>query len=424
MERTIVHMDLDSFFVSVERLLRPALNGKPVIIGGTSDRGVVASCSYEARQFGVSSAMPMKMARLLCPDAIVVRGDMELYSRQSDIVTQIIAEKAPLYEKASIDEHYLDITGLDRFFGSLKWTHELRQTIIKNTGLPISFGLSVNKTVSKIATGEAKPNGELEVPQGLVNPFLDPLSIKKIPMIGDKTFRLLRSMGIGTIYTLRNIPPEMMEKVLGQNGIVIWNKANGVDSAPVQAYWEQKSISTERTFDKDTTDVQGMHSLLVHMMEKLAYELRQQRKLASCITIKIRYSNFDTHTLQKRIPYTSFDHQLIPVAHELFNRLYQRRMLIRLLGVRLTHLVQGTQQLNMFEDTPEMTSLYLAMDRLRNRYGRKSIQRAAGLVKVKEEINGTNDKEQDSMNNRQEEKSKDKGQTFPKDRLYNWRGGH
>ncbi len=436
MERTIVHMDLDSFFVSVERLLRPVLNGKPVIIGGTSDRGVVASCSYEARQFGVSSAMPMKMARLLCPDAIVVRGDMELYSRHSDIVTQIIAEKAPLYEKASIDEHYLDITGLDRFFGSLKWTHELRQNIIKNTGLPISFGLSVNKTVSKIATGEAKPNGELEVPQGLVNPFLDPLSIKKIPMIGDKTFRLLRSMGIGTIYTLRNIPPEMMEKVLGQNGIVIWNKANGIDNTPVQAYWEQKSISAERTFDKDTTDVQGMHSLLVHMMEKLAYELRQQRKLASCITVKIRYSNFDTHTLQKRIPYTSFDHQLIPVAHELFNRLYQRRMLIRLLGVRLTHLVQGTQQLNMFEDTPEMTSLYLAMDRLRNRYGRKSIQRAAGLVRVKEEINGANDKEQDSnqkkqnpkeqdpMNNRQEEKSKDKGQSFPKDRLYNWRGGH
>lgn len=436
MERTIVHMDLDSFFVSVERLLRPVLNGKPVIIGGTSDRGVVASCSYEARQFGVSSAMPMKMARLLCPDAIVVRGDMELYSRHSDIVTQIIAEKAPLYEKASIDEHYLDITGLDRFFGSLKWTHELRQTIIKNTGLPISFGLSVNKTVSKIATGEAKPNGELEVPQGLVNPFLDPLSIKKIPMIGDKTFRLLRSMGIGTIYTLRNIPPGMMEKVLGQNGIVIWNKANGIDSTPVQAYWEQKSVSTERTFDKDTTDVQGMHSLLVHMVEKLAYELRQQRKLASCITIKIRYSNFDTHTLQKRIPYTSFDHQLIPVAHELFNRLYQRRMLIRLLGVRLTHLVQGTQQLNMFEDTPEMTSLYLAMDRLRNRYGRKSIQRAAGLVRVKEEINGAKEKEQDSnqeeqnpkeqdpTNNRQEGKLNDKGQSFPKDRLYNWRGGH
>jgi DNA polymerase IV len=384
MERSIVHMDLDSFFVSVERLLRSELVGKPVIIGGTSDRGVVASCSYEARQFGVSSAMPMKMARVLCPDAVIVRGDMELYSKHSNMVTDIIAEKAPTYEKASIDEHYIDITGMDRFFGCLKWTHELRQNIIKNTGLPISFGLSVNKTVSKIATGEAKPNGELEVPSPGIRPFLNPLSIKKIPMIGDKTFRLLRSMGIGTIETLSLIPRDMMEKVLGQNGIVIWEKANGIDTTPVHPYSEQKSMSTERTFDKDTTDVFGMHNLLVHMVEKLAYELRKQQKLASCITVKIRYSNFDTHTLQKRIPYTSFDHQLIPVAHELFNKLYQRRMLIRLLGVRLSYLVQGTQQLNMFEDTPEMVNLYLAMDKLRNRFGRKSIQRAAGLVKVKE----------------------------------------
>jgi len=192
--------------------------------------------------------------------------------------------------------------------------HELRASIIKNTGLPISFGLSVNKTVSKIATGEAKPNGELEVPSLLVQPFLDPLSIKKIPGIGDKTFRLLRSMGISNIHTLSHIPRDMMEKVLGQNGLLLWNKANGIDNSSVQAYWEQKSISTERTFDKDSTDVDGMHSLLVHMTEKLAYELRQQRKLTSCITVKIRYSNFDTHTLQKRIPYTSFDHQLIPLA--------------------------------------------------------------------------------------------------------------
>ena len=411
MERTIVHMDLDSFFVSVERLLRPELIGKPVIIGGTSDRGVVASCSYEARQFGVSSAMPMKMAKMLCPDAIQVRGDMELYSRHSNTVTEIIAEKAPVYEKASIDEHYIDITGLDRFFGCLKWTHELRSSIIKNTGLPISFGLSVNKTVSKIATGEAKPNGELEIPSLLVQPFLDPLSIKKIPGIGDKTFRLLRSMGISNIHTLSQIPRDMMEKVLGQNGLLLWNKANGIDNSSVQAYWEQKSISTERTFDKDSTDVDGMHSLLVHMTEKLAYELRQQRKLASCITVKIRYSNFDTHTLQKRIPYTSFDHQLIPLAQELFNRLYQRRMLIRLLGVRFTHLVQGTQQLNMFEDTPEMTNLYIAMDRLRNRYGRKAIQRAAGLVKVKE------------SDETAEEATNSKIQ-IPKERLAKWHGGH
>ncbi|MFN8206629.1 MAG: DNA polymerase IV [Bacteroidales bacterium] len=385
MSRTIVHMDLDTFFVSVERLINSKLLGKPVIIGGMSDRGVVASCSYEARSFGVSSAMPMRMARNLCPDAFFIRGDMELYSRHSTIVTDIIAEAAPVYEKASIDEHYLDITGMDRFFGAMKWTHELRQRIIKETGLPISLGLSVNKTVSKIATGEAKPNGELEIPGLLVQPFLNPLSIRKIPMIGEKTFHLLRSMGIATIETLSRIPPEMMEKVLGQNGITIWEKANGIDRSPVQVWSEQKSISTERTFEQDTTDLRYLNDLLTSMTEKLCYELRHKEKLTSCVTVKIRYSNFDTHSLQKRIAYTSFDHQLIPIVKDLFRRLYQRRMLIRLIGVRFSYLVNGVQQLNMFEDTPEMVNLYLAMDRVRNRYGKYAIQRAAGMREVRGE---------------------------------------
>ncbi|MFP4059828.1 MAG: DNA polymerase IV [Bacteroidales bacterium] len=380
MERNIVHLDLDTFFVSVERLINSKLNGIPVLIGGTSDRGVVASCSYEARRFGVSSAMPMRMARTLCPEAIVIRGDMEMYSRYSNMVTDIIAERAPLFEKASVDEHYLDISGMDRFFGAAKWTKELRQTIIKETGLPISFGLSVNKTVSKIAAGEAKPNGEIEVPSSTVQPFLNPLSIRKIPMIGDKTFHLLRSMGVSTIGTLSHIPLDMMQKVLGKNGIVIWEKANGIDLTPVRQYWEQKSMSTERTFDKDTTDIGYLNSLLMAMVEKLCYELRTRQKLTSCITVKIRYSNFDTHTLQKRIPYTSFDHVLIEAARELFKKLYQRRMLIRLIGVRFSHLVNGVQQLNMFEDTPEMIRLYMAMDKIRNRFGRKSLRRAAGLT--------------------------------------------
>jgi DNA polymerase-4 len=382
--RNIVHFDLDTFFVSVERLVNSKLTGKPIIIGGMSDRGVVACCSYEARTYGVHSAMPMKMARILCSDAIVVRGDMELYTRYSHLVTEIIEERAPLYEKASIDEFYIDVTGLDRFFGCLKWTQELRYSIMKNTGLPISFGLSVNKTVSKIAAGEAKPNGEKEVPRGIVRPFLQPLSISKIPMIGDKTFHLLRSMGIATIGTLSMIPPEMIEKVLGKNGIIIWKKANGIDSSPIKPYSERKSISTERTFDQDSIDVVKMKELLVSMVEKLAFDMRKKQRLTSCVTVKIRYSNFDTHTLQKRIPYTSFDHQLIAIAKELFDRLYQRRMLIRLIGVRFSHLVQGTQQLDMFEDTPDTVNLYKAMDRLRTRYGRNSVQRAVGM-EMKEE---------------------------------------
>ncbi len=379
MKRSVVHMDLDTFFVSVERLMNSGLEGKPVIIGGMSDRGVVSSCSYEARQFGVHSAMPMKMARSLCNEAIVIRGDMDAYSRHSRMVSEIIAEEAPMYEKASIDEHYLDITGMDRFFGCMQWTHELRQRIIKETGLPISCGLSVNKTVSKIATGEAKPNGEIEIPGGQEQGFLSPLSIRKIPMIGNRTFHLLRSMGIATIGTLGQIPIEMMESLLGKNGLVIWKKANGIDPTPVVQYSERKSIGSERTFQRDTMDMAGLHDLLTSMVEKLAFQLRKEEKLTSIVTLKIRYSNFDTHTLQKRIAYTSFDHALIPIARELFERLYQRRMLIRLVGVRFSGLVRGVQQLNLFEDTTEMVHLYLALDKLRRRYGSDSIKRASGI---------------------------------------------
>ena len=377
--RDIVHMDLDSFFVSVERLQNSSLEGKPILIGGTSDRAVVSSCSYEARKFGVHSAMPMKMARMLCPDAVVIRGDMENYSKHSNTVTDIIAESAPVYEKASIDEHYIDISGMDRFFGCYKWTREMRQRIIKESGLPVSFGLSVNKTVAKIATGEAKPAGELHVQKPRVSLFLAPLSIRKIPMVGEKTFRMLRAMGVDTISTLRQMPPELIEKVMGKNGAELWRRANGIDNTPVEPYWEQKSISTERTFEQDTTDVKMLRALLAGMVEKLCYELRSQHKLTSCVTVKLRYANFDTHTLQKRIPYTSFDHTLIEVAGGLFDRLYSRRLLIRLIGVRFTHLVQGTQQLNLFEDTPEMANLYMTVDRLKRRFGKRAVMRAVNI---------------------------------------------
>ncbi len=377
--RTVVHLDLDTFFVSVERLVNSSLVGKPIIIGGMSDRGVVSSCSYEARQFGVHSAMPMRMAKHLCGDAIFIRGDMEEYSKQSKLVTDIIAESAPVYEKASIDEHYIDITGMDRFFGSLKWSSELRERIIKNTGLPISFGLSTNKTVSKIATGDAKPTGELHIPQENVVPFLFPLSIRKIPMIGKKSYQLLRSMGVSTIKTLSMIPPEMMMQVMGKNGIVILKKANGIDNTPVVQYSERKSISTESTFDKDTIDIIKLNNLLVSMVEKVAFELRKKQKLTGCISVKIRYSNFDTHTLQKHVSYTSLDHVLIKTALELFERLYTRRMLIRLIGVRFTHLVGGSQQLDIFDDKPELVDLYQAMDNIRLRYGRKAVVRAVGI---------------------------------------------
>lgn len=379
-DRTIVHMDLDTFFVSVERLQNSELIGRPVIIGGLSDRGVVASCSYEARKFGVHSAMPMRMALNLCGDAAVIRGDMDLYSKYSKLVTDVIADKAPVYEKASIDEHYLDITGIDRFWGAYKWTHELRQSIISETGLPISFGLSVNKTVCKIATGEAKPNGEKQVEKDSIQPFLNPLSIKKIPMVGNKTYQLLRSMGVSTIQTLSGIPIEMMENLLGKNGIEIWKKAHGLDFSPVVPYSEEKSISSERTFETDTIDVLMLDRLLISMAEKLCFKLRKKEKLASVVTVKIRYANYDTHTLQKKIAYTSLDQMMIGTVRELFKRIYERRMLIRLIGIKFSGLISGAQQLDLFENNEKQIKLYLSMDKIRMRYGSGAIKRASGMM--------------------------------------------
>ena len=374
--RHIVHFDLDSFFVSVERLMNSRLNGVPVIVGGMSDRGVVAACSYEARTFGVHSAMPMKLARRLCPHAFFVRGDMDVYSRYSRMVTAIIDESAPLYEKASVDEHYLDLTGMDRFFGCLKWSHELRHRIIKETGLPISFGLSVNKTVSKMATGEAKPNGEKEVLSGEVRPFLWPLSIRKIPMVGPSTYRLLRSMGIDRIETLGSMPPEMLRHALGKNGIELWRRANGIDPTPVEPYSERKSISSERTFEQDTGDLRMLMATVVKMTERLAFQLRAGERLSGCITVKIKYSDFDTRTLQKKVPYTSFDHLLIPVAKDLLTRLYTRRVMVRLVGVKLSHLISGAPQLDLFDDTPRQVNLYRALDYVRQRFGAGAVGRA------------------------------------------------
>lgn len=379
MTRHIVHIDLDTFFVSVERLINPKLIGKPVLVGGTSDRGVVASCSYEARGYGIHSAMPMRMARQLCPEAIIVRGDHEQYSKYSNMVTDIIKEDVPLYEKTSIDEFYIDLSGMDRYFGCYKLAGELRQKITRETNLPISFALSSNKTVSKVGTGEAKPNGQKEIPLGTEKPFLAPLSIKKIPMVGDKTYNLLRNMGILRIHTLQEMPRELMEQVLGDNGSMIWKKANGIDNTPVIPYSENKSISTEQTFDRDTIDVQSLRNILIGMTEKLSFQLRSERKLTGCITVKIRYSDFNTFTMQARMPYTSMDFLLIQRIKELFEKLYQKRMMVRLIGIRFSHLVYGTQQYNLFEDTTNQIQLNLAMDRVRARFGDKAVQRAASM---------------------------------------------
>jgi DNA polymerase-4 len=377
--RSIVHMDLDTFFVSCERLLDSRLVGKPILIGGTSDRGVVASCSYEARKFGIHSAMPMKMAKERCPEAIIIKGNTSTYTNYSKMVTDIIRESAPVYEKASVDEFYLDLSGMDQFFGTLKYASELRQKIINETGLPISFGLSQNKTVSKIATGEAKPNNQLLINHGTEKCFLGPLSVQKIPMVGLKTYQTLCNLGVRKIQTIQEMPIEMMESALGQNGSGIWRKAQGIDNSPVEQYNERKSISTERTFDYDTIDVHKLKGIMAAMAENLAFQLRRANKLTACVTVKIRYSDFQTHTLQKQVSYTAADHELMPLVSELFDRLYNRRMLVRLIGIRYSTLVSGNHQLNLFDDGTRYSELYNAMDKIRQRFGDRAVMRAIAL---------------------------------------------
>jgi DNA polymerase-4 len=386
MQRTIAHMDLDTFFVSVERKNQPQLIGKPVLVGGTSDRGVVASCSYEARSYGIHSGMSMKLARQLCPEAMIVRGDHEQYSYYSHIITDIIRERVPLYEKTSIDEFYIDLTGMDKFFGCFKYATELRSTIMKETALPISLAMSSNKTVAKIGTGQAKPNGQLEIAVGNEKEFLAPLSIRKIPMVGEKTYSLLRNMGIEKIKTIQEMPLELMQRVLGENGAAIWRKAQGIDHSPLIPYTENKSISTETTFDKDTIDVHYLQQVLTNMTESLAYQLRSKKKLTACVAIKIRYSDFNTYTMQCKIPYTAMDHVLIDKVKALFHKLFQKRLLIRLIGIRFSHLVQGSYQFDLFDDMTEKVMLYSAMDKIRDRFGENIIQRAAIVGMKKREF--------------------------------------
>lgn len=377
-ERHITHMDLDTFFVSVEYLRNEKLKGKPVLIGGMSDRGVVAACSYEARKFGIHSGMAMKLARRLCSHALVIKSDYDAYSKYSRIVTDIIQDTVPTFEKASIDEFYIDLTGMDKFFGCRKFSNELKTKVTRESGLAISYGLSSNKLISKVATNEVKPNGQLEIDFGNEKSFLAPLSIMKIPGVGKEAgFKLLK-MGVETVKTLSEIPVKLMFNLLGKNGIELHRKAYGIDEAPVIPYREQKSISTEHTFESDTIDMNFMHRELVRMTESIAFDLRSKNKLTGCVAVKIRYSDFQTEQKQTTITYTASDHLLLQTVNELFDRLYTKRQLIRLIGVRFSDLIMGTHQVNMFEDTQESIRLYQAIDSIKKQYGEKLLIRAAG----------------------------------------------
>ena len=380
-DRAILHMDLDAFFVSVEVLRDSKLKGKPVIIGGTKGRGVVASCSYEARRFGVHAAMPMKMALRLCPDAIVRRGDMDIYTKVSKVITEVISSEAPLFEKASIDEFYLDLTGMDRHFGAWKWSKELKDKIIRESGLPISIGMAINKLVSKVSVGVNKPNAEQAVDAGLERAFLNPLPVKILPQVGKKPQQKLSFMGVHKVETLAEIPKDFLEREFGKHGTALWRKAHAIDNSPVVPYTEQKSMGHERTFQVDTINVVALKQELTRMIIKLGFELRKKGKLASVISVKIRYTDFDTHTKQKRIPYTASDKVLIRYAHELFEQLYKRRQLLRLVGVKVSGLTSGHYQISLFEDSEKDVKLLTAMDRIKKRFGAASIMPASIMKK-------------------------------------------
>jgi DNA polymerase-4 len=382
-QRYIAHFDLDSFFVSVEMLLDPSLLGKAVVVGGSRDRGVVTTCSYEARKFGVRSAMPMRRAMELCPHAIIVKSSYGQYAKYSAWVTNIIAANAPLYEKASIDEFYIDLTGMDTFFNPLEWTIRLRKTIMDETGLPISFGLATNKLVAKIATDEAKPNGYLFVTPGKEKEFLAPLPVEKLGGVGKKSHQTLLGLGIYTIGDILKYDAGLLEKALGKWGTQLVRQANGLSDSVVSPHRESKSISAENTFEENTSDLEILLAQLVGQAERVSYELRQEKKYATCVAIKFRNANFETSTRQITIPATIADSDIIKAATDLFTKLYVPGTLVRLLGVRLAGLTDTGAQTNLFDNKTEQHALYEAIDSVKNKFG-KSLLRKARTIKKHE----------------------------------------
>lgn len=381
--RHIAHFDLDAFFVSVEILKDPSLKGKPIIVGGDGQRGIVAACSYEARKYGIQSAMPALTAKKLCSHAIFLRGSHHDYSYYSRMVTDIIAEAVPQYEKASIDEFYCDLTGMDKFFGVSQYTRSLREKITKETGLPISYGLSTSKLVSKMATNEAKPNGFLEVTPGKETAFLWPLPVERIPGVGKQTEIALHNLGIYTIEQIAKSSVELLEYHFGKWGKDLWEKSYGISDSPVESYSEQKSISHENTFDKDYNDVSFLYTELVHITEKTAYSLREEDRLTGCVTIKLRYADFTTVSKQEVIDYTALDDILIAKVKAIFDKLYKKGEMVRLLGVRFSHLVPMTVQMNLFENAQEKLELFKAVDDIKNQFGSDVIKKATTVRESK-----------------------------------------
>ncbi len=381
---SILHVDMDAFFVSVELLQRPELRGKPVVVGGRPDqRGVVSAASYEARKFGIHSAMPLRTAARLCPDAVFLDGHHEKYSEWSDRVASILGKFSPIVEMVSIDEAYLDLSGTERLHGPpLAAADKLLRTITQTTSLPCSGGLATTRLVAKVASDQAKPRGLVWVAPGMEARFLAPLPIRKIPGIGEVTERALRALGIETVEQLASHSQEKLEKIFGQWGTALYRKSRGGDAYEFLIDAEPKSISHNHTFGEDTDNVQGMESLLSHLSQKSCKRLREAGLSSRTLTLTIRYVGFDTHTRSKTLQEpVRLDNDIFAVFLDLFREHRDPKRKVRLLGVALSALSHGAEQLDLLEaDRREkLEKLTKATDRLRDKFGFGSVQFGGSL---------------------------------------------
>jgi DNA polymerase IV len=383
-QASILHVDMDAFFVSVELLERPELRGKPVVVGGRPDqRGVVSAASYEARKFGIHSAMPLRTAGRLCPHAIFLDGHHEKYGEWSDRVATILGQFSPIVEMVSIDEAYLELAGTERLHGPpLAAADKLLRTITRTTNLPCSGGLATTRLVAKVASDQAKPRGLVWVAPGREERFLAQLPVRKIPGIGEVTERALRALGIEIVEQIAAVPQEKLETIFGQWGTALFRKARGGDSYEFVIDAEPKSISHNHTFGEDTSDAEVMAALLSHLSQKACKRLREAGLAARTLTLTIRYAGFETHTRSKTLAEaTQLDSDIYGVFQELFRVHRDAKRKVRLLGVSLSGFTHGNEQLDLLEAErrAKLEKLTSAADRLRDRFGFGKVQFGGSL---------------------------------------------